>query len=298
MVVPTIAVSGGKGGTGKSIVATNLAVTFAEKGYKVLLIDADVDAPNVHILMNAQRERIKTVHTFLPVIDEGKCIKCGLCAQACRAHALVFVIGKYPYFFPELCTSCGACEIVCPVKAISDGQKVMGWIYKGKNYGVNLLMGELKLGEASAAAVVVDLRELANEMLEKSNPKYDLAIIDTSPGAHCDVLRSIINTNLVVAVTEPTPFGAHDLKRLIQLANVANVPVRIVVNRYGISKTDDMIQEVAKETNFPVITRIPYDEFALKAYAMGVPLVKEYPTSSAAKAIKELAEKVEQEVLK
>ena len=298
MTVPTIAVSGGKGGTGKSIVATNLAVSFTEMGYKVLLVDADVDAPNVHILMNAQRERIKTVHTFLPVIDEGKCIKCGLCAQACRAHALVFVIGKYPYFFPELCTSCGACEIVCPVKAISDGKKVMGWIYKGRNYNVDLLMGELKLGEASAAAVVVELRELVEEILKKEESKYDLVIIDTSPGAHCDVLRSIINTNLIVAVTEPTPFGAHDLKRLIQLANVAKVPVRIVVNRYGISKTDEMIQEVSQETNFPIIARIPYDEFALKAYARGVPLVKEYPSSPAAKAIKELAEKVRQEVLK
>ena len=298
MLIPTIAVSGGKGGTGKSIVATNLSVSFAEKGYKVLLIDADVDAPNVHILMNAQRERVMTVHTFLPVIDEGKCIKCGLCAQACRAHALVFVIGKYPYFFPELCTSCGACEIVCPVKAISDGKKVMGWIYKGRNYDVDLLMGELKLGEASAAAVVVELRKMANEILKKENSGYDLAIIDTSPGAHCDVLRSIINTNLVVAVTEPTPFGAHDLGRLIQLANVAKVPVRIVVNRYGISKTDTMIQKVAEETKFPIISRIPYDEYALKAYAKGVPLVKEYPNSPAAKAIKELADKVEQEVLK
>jgi len=285
-----IAVSGGKGGTGKTTVAVNLAIALSKKKYKVLLVDADADAPNVHILMGASREKIRDVYAFLPVIDNEKCIKCGECAKVCRIHALVQAGDHYPVFFPEICTSCGACALVCPTKAISDGQKLMGWIYSGHAYGVDLLMGELKLGEASAAAVVVELKEEVKKIMAN----YDWVIIDTSPGVHCDVLRAIINSKVVLAVTEPTPFGSHDLKRLITLTNVVGIPVKIIINRAGIVADEKVIKKVADEKKSEIIASIPYDDFAIRAYANGKPVLIEYPNAPSSVAIIEIVNIVEE----
>ncbi|MGQ4832553.1 MAG: P-loop NTPase [Candidatus Asgardarchaeia archaeon] len=289
-----ISVSGGKGGTGKTTVAVNLSVMLSKNNKKVLLVDADVDAPNVHLLMNAERKLLREVHAFLPVIDNDKCIKCGECAKACRIHALIQAGDSYPVFFPELCTSCGACALVCPTKAISDGQKLMGWIYTGHAFNVDLLMGELKLGESSSATVVTALKE---ELNSEKYRDYDFIVVDTSPGAHCDVLRAIIGSKFVLAVTEPTPFASHDLRRLIELANTVNIPVKIIVNRSGIVKDNSIIEKVAQETNSEIIATIPYDDLAVKAYAEGKPVVLEYPDSPSSRAILKIS-KIVEEVLK
>ena len=290
-MAPIISVSGGKGGTGKTTVAVNLAVAISQQNKKVLLVDADVDAPNVHILMDAKRTMLREVHAFLPVIDNEKCIKCGECAKACRIHAIIQAGDMFPVFFPELCTSCGACALVCPTHAITDGQKLMGWLYTGHAYGVDLLMGELKLGESSAAAVVTELKE---ELKTEKYADYDLIIVDTSPGAHCDVLRAVLDSKFVLAVTEPTPFASHDLQRLIELAHTVNIPVKIVINRSNIVHGTSMVEEISQKTNSEIIATIPYDDYAVKAYAQGKPVVLAYPEAPSSKAIFHIAKLIEE----
>jgi len=292
MAIPVIAISGGKGGTGKTTVAVNLAILLRKEGYRVLLVDADVDAPNVHILLSARREKIDTVYAFEPEFYFDTCIKCGLCAKYCRIHAIMQVGDKNPVYFPEICTSCGNCMLVCPTEAIQEGKKEMGWIYKGNAYDVDLLMGELKLGEASAATVVNELKAKITKM--KNN--YDVILIDTSPGAHCDVLKAIMDTDLTITVTEPTPFGAHDLERLIKLVKVADSPTKVVINRANITADITVISKIIQKYNVPIISEIPYDEYAVKAYAAGKPVVIEYPEAPSSQAIREIIKKIKEDL--
>ncbi|MGQ4913824.1 MAG: P-loop NTPase [Candidatus Asgardarchaeia archaeon] len=294
MQTPMIALSGGKGGTGKTTVAVNLALAFKQDGLNVLLVDADVDAPNVHILLSTERKKIDTVYAFEPKFNFDECVLCGLCAQHCRIHAIMQVGDKYPMYFPDICTHCGSCMLVCPTNAITEGKKEMGWIYEGQAYGVDLLMGELKLGEASAATVVTELKDRLEEI--RKNGKYDIIIIDTSPGAHCDVLRAVMDTEETIAVTEPTPFGAHDLERLIRLLEVVESPVKIVINRANITEGSSVIEKVAEKYNAPIISRIPYDDLAVEAYAKGKPVIVEYPDAPASLAIKEVMMKIKEEL--
>jgi len=141
-----IAVTGGKGGTGKSMVATSLAVEFA-RNKKTILVDADVECPNDHLLLSVQRKKHAIVYQPIPKWDMDKCTKCGKCAEVCRQEAIVFVKGKYPAFVKEMCNGCRACVISCPYGAISETKKDLGIVYTGKNYGVLLVSGELKIGE-------------------------------------------------------------------------------------------------------------------------------------------------------
>ncbi len=295
--IPIISVGGGKGGTGKTFVSTNISLALANKGYKVLLVDADVDAPNVHVLLNTERNRIETVTSFIPEIDFDKCIQCGKCVEACRPHSLLAVMNDKSIFFEDLCKGCRACQIVCPEDAIKDGKKEVGWINDGESGGVQLLMGELKLGEAKATEVVVRLREMIKEKIE-NNTNLDIVIIDVSPGAHCDVLRSIRDVSLSIGVTEPTPFGAHDVKRFIHLAKIAKVPVRLVLNRVGMAPSEEEIEEVARNENVPLMGKIPYDPAALESYAMGKPIVKSNPDAPSARALETIAKNIEEEFLK
>jgi len=213
--VPTICVTGGKGGTGKSTIAVNLAIFFTLLGKKVLLADCDVDAPNIAILLNVNLGSREEVHQFVPQFNLDKCIKCGRCAEVCRSHAILHVKNSFPIFFKSLCTGCEACKLVCKSQAIEEGYKVIGWTSTGSAYNIDIVSGELKLKEAESAAVVIAVKERIQKMLNTN--KYDLVIIDTAPGAHCDVARSMIGSDIALAVTEPTPFGAHDLDLILSL---------------------------------------------------------------------------------
>ncbi|MGB3988739.1 MAG: ATP-binding protein [Minisyncoccales bacterium] len=251
-----IAITGGKGGVGKSMVAVSLSVE-AGKREKVMLVDADVECPNDHLLLSIKRKRCSIVYQTIPKWNFEKCIKCGKCALSCKQNAIAFVEGRYPAFVSDLCIGCKACMIACPVGAITESKKEIGTVFTGKNYGVNLVSGELKLGELASGEVVAELREHADRINERI--KAELVIIDTPAGIGCPVIASLIGTDYIVAVTEPTPSALFDLKRVLYLANHFKINHGIVINKFNLERGFcSEIEEFAKRENIPIIGKIPY----------------------------------------
>jgi len=251
-----IAVTGGKGGTGKSTVASSLAVEFA-RNKKVILVDADVECPNDHLLLNVKRKKYSNVYQPIPKWDFNKCIKCGKCAKVCKQNAIVFVEGKNPAFVKDVCIGCKACMVACPTGAISMSKKEIGTIYTGKNYNVDLIIGELKLGELASGEIVAELRKKSEEINKKL--KCEIEIIDSAAGVGCPVIASLVGTDYIVAVTEPTPSALHDLKRVIYLSEHFGIKHGIVINKSDLEK--DFCKEIekfAKNKKIPIIGRIPY----------------------------------------
>ena len=253
-----IAVTGGKGGTGKSTVAINLAVEVAKK-HKTLLVDADAECPNDHLLLSIKRKQYKKVHSLIPKFDFKKCIKCGKCAAVCKQNAIVFVKNKYPAFIPDMCIGCQACIVACPQKAISKSRKQIGTTYLGKNYKVNLLSSELKLGELASGEVVAEVRNHAQEMSKKLKP--EITLIDSAAGIGCPVIASLTGTDYIIAVTEPTPSALNDLKRVLYLAKHFNIKHSIIINKYNLKKSFcKKIEKYAKKEKIPIIGYIPYNK--------------------------------------
>ncbi|MCD6478526.1 MAG: ATP-binding protein [Candidatus Diapherotrites archaeon] len=271
----TIAVTGGKGGTGKSTVACSLAYELSKRK-RVMLIDADVDCPNDHLLLSIERKHVKDVTAFLPEFDHNKCIACGKCAQACRANAIVHVPGKKPIFVEQQCIGCRACQIVCPAGAIKESAKKIGVVYKGKKESLDFFSAELLPGFEESSPVVNALKEVAM----KNADSYDYIIIDTAAGTHCNVISALLGCDFAIAVTEPTPLGKHDLELILELLSILRIKSGIVINRSDIADAK-VIEKSAKRFNVPIIEKIPYSKYIEENYAKGKPIEDE--------AIKKLA---------
>ncbi|MEA3272617.1 MAG: ATP-binding protein [Patescibacteria group bacterium] len=251
-----IAITGGKGGTGKSMVAVSLAVEFA-KNKKTMLVDADVECPNDHLLFDTKRKKFTTIYQPIPKWDFSKCVKCGKCAFVCKQNAIVFVKNKFPAFVQDICIGCKACIVACPENAISETKKEIGTVYTGKNYNVNLISGELKLGELASGEVVVEVRKHAEEINKKL--KAEIILIDSAAGVGCPVIASLVGVDYIVAVTEPTPSALHDLKRVLFLANHFKIKHGIVINKYDLAEKFCLeIEKFAKKNKISIIGRVPY----------------------------------------
>jgi len=274
-----IAITGGKGGTGKSTVATALAVALGKK-HRVLLVDADVDCPNDHLLLGIERKKVKTVWQRIPEWDFKKCVNCGKCAEACKVNAIFAPKGKQPIFLPQQCNGCGACVLSCPNQAIEWSKKEIGYIFSGKGHGIDFLSGELKVKEAVSEFVVGALKE----MLEREKKEYDFVVVDTAAGTHCDVISALQGSEFALAVTEPTPLGEHDLELIMKLLSELKIPFKIVLNRSDVGKAD-LIEKIAKKYGKGIAAKIPYKKEIMIAYSKGIP-VKD-------KSIEELKEMVE-----
>ena len=270
-----IAVTGGKGGVGKSMVATSLAVEFARKN-KTMLVDADAECPNNHLLLSVKRKKYVTVYQPIPKWDFSKCTKCGECASICKQNAIVFVKGRFPAFVKEMCIGCKACIISCPAKAISETKKDIGTIYTGKNYSVFLVSGELKLGELASGEIVAEVRKYSDKINEKM--KNETIIIDSAPGIGCPVIASLTGTDYILAVTEPTPSALHDLKRVLYLANHFKIKHGIVINKFDIErKFCSKIEIFAKKSKIPILGKIPYKKDFIKSSVSMKPITDKYP---------------------
>jgi MinD superfamily P-loop ATPase len=253
-----IVVTGGKGGTGKSMIATSFAVEFA-RNKKTMLVDADVECPNDHLLLSIKRKKDQVIYQPIPKWDFNRCIKCGKCASVCKQNAIVFVKGKYPAFVKDVCIGCKACIVSCPKDAISETKKEIGKIYTGKNYNVNLVSGELKLGEIASGEVVAEIRKYSEEINKKI--KADVILIDSAAGIGCPVIASLVGTDYIVAVTEPTPSALHDLKRILFLATHFRIEHGIIINKFDLEKKFcSQIEKFAKENKISIIGKIPYRE--------------------------------------
>lgn len=259
-----IAITGGKGGTGKSTVATALAMQLA-KTNKTLLIDADTDCPNDHLILSIKRKKQKDIFQFIPKWDFNKCIKCGKCSEVCRANAILQIKEKYPVFIKDLCIGCTSCFITCPTKAIKKDKQIIGTIYSGKKNKLDIITAEMRIDYEEASPIVNALKKFSS----KTENKYDYILIDTAAGTHCNVTSALLGCELAIAVTEPTPLGAHDLDLILKLCKILKIPAKIVLNRADIGDKK-LIQKIAKKYKTNIITEIPYKKEILEAYSKGI----------------------------
>ncbi|MFH0876333.1 MAG: ATP-binding protein [archaeon] len=268
-MVRIIGVTGGKGGTGKSTVATALAIELGKRS-KVMLVDMDVDCPNDHLILNIKRKELHKVYQRIPVINANKCIKCGACAKACNYNAIVAISDKIPFFMPQQCNGCGACKIVCKEEAIFWNKKEIGVIYSGKAYGIDFYSGELKINEPIAEFVVNELKRI----VESKKEKYDYIIADTAAGSKCDVISALGFCYFVFGITEPTPLGEHDVEVIIKLLLRMNKPFEIILNRYE-KENEQIISDMLKRYNKSIFAKIPYSKAIMEQYSKGIPVEDE-----------------------
>ncbi len=270
-----IAVTGGKGGVGKSMTATSLAIEFARRT-KTMLVDADAECPNDHLLLSIKRKKDTLVYQAIPKWDFSKCKKCGKCASVCKQNAIAFVKGKYPVFVKDACIGCKACLVACPNGAISESKKEIGRIYTGKNYGVNLVSSELKLGELASGEVVAEVRKYSDKINKRVKAK--VMIIDSPPGIGCPVIASLVGTDFIAAVTEPTPSALFDLKRVLYLASHFGIKHGIIINKFDLERNFCLkIEKFAKMNKIPILGRIPYRKDFLDSTIKMKPVVEINP---------------------
>ncbi|MFC2056251.1 ATP-binding protein [Chloroflexota bacterium] len=260
-----ISVASGKGGTGKTLVATSLALSL-EDICNVQLLDCDVEEPNDHIFMQPTITRSEAVSIPVPKVDEAKCTHCGKCAEVCVYNAIA-VLGEYVLTFPELCHGCGACSYLCPEKAISEVPHEIGVIETGQADGIAFGHGKLNIGQAMAPPVIRKVKSFVD--------KDSVVIIDASPGTSCPVVEVIKDSDFCLLVTEPTPFGLNDLILAVETVRQLGIPCGIVLNRAGVG--DGRTEEYCAKENIPILLTIPLDMNIASFYSRGVPLVEGMP---------------------
>jgi MinD superfamily P-loop ATPase len=286
-----VSVSGGKGGTGKSFVATNLAALLSAK-FRVVLTDIDVEAPNDHILLGLEKlGKKEDIRSFFPIIDYKKCTACGACAKVCDTGAIVMAKGKPPMIMPRLCSGCKACIYACPFDAIKPGERVIGELYitdvSTPLGSLKLLTGVLKEGEEHTPPAIVYVKRRALEESRNS----DVLVIDTGAGAGNGIAAAIQGSKVLIAVTEPTPLGAHDLRAILKIAKGSGIRTWMVINRADIGPEEELLS-LADEFGVERVFRIPYSREVAEAYAKGRLIVVEHPESEPSRVLKKLAEEV------
>ena len=259
-----ISIASGKGGTGKTTVATNLAASLSDMDIK--LLDCDVEEPNAHLFLNPVMESNETVYTPVPQIDESKCTLCGKCCDICQFRAIVRIADTM-LTFAELCHSCGGCVEVCPEGAITEAGRELGVIEKGHKNNIVFIHGRLRVGEAMSPPLIKKVRKTAEG--------NGLTIIDAPPGTSCPVISAMKNTDFIILVTEPTPFGLNDLKLAAGAVKILGIPCGIIINRSDMG--DDNVNKFAAEEGIPVLMEIPFDRRIAEAYSRGDLVVDNIP---------------------
>ncbi len=262
----TIAIASGKRGTGKTTVATNLALTLARTGRKVELLDCDVEEPNCHLFLKPIIESSIPLMVPMPIVDESKCTGCGECGSFCQYSAIVVVKGKV-LVFPELCHSCGGCWLVCPEGALTPEEREHGVVETGHAEGLRFVQGRMRVGQASPPSLI---RKVKGQIDDTA-----LTLIDASPGTSCPVVEAVRGSDFVILVTEPTPFGFHDLKLAVDMTRAVGIPFGVVINRK--EKREDEVCAYCLEEGIPVLAEIPDDRKVAEAYSRGEIIIDALP---------------------
>lgn len=274
-----VAVASGKGGTGKTLVATSLALVAARSGSSVALVDCDADAPNAALFLAPEWTISEPVTVALPVVDAGACVLCGACRTAC-AFGAIRILGERVMVFPELCHSCGACRAACKKGAIREVQERVGVIDRGAVAAavpapgaVDVITGTLDIGNVKAPQVIRAARASAGKL------DRDVTIFDAPPGVSCPPVAAIRGADVLVLVTEPTPFGLHDLELAVELGRSLGIPIGVVINRDGSGGAD--VTAYCEAEGLPVLGRIPFDREVAAICADGGIVLDGHPLAPA-----------------
>lgn len=258
-----ISVASGKGGTGKTTIAVNLALSLNN----AQLLDCDVEEPNAHIFLKPVIKKQEKAYIPIPQVDEDKCDGCGKCKEVCEYNALAVmppIEGQKGtvLIFPHLCHGCGACSLLCPQKAIKEVNKEIGVIEIGISGGIQFVHGKLNIGEIMAPPLI--------RQVKKHIDPNRTVIIDAPPGTSCPVIAAVNGSDFCVLVTEPTPFGLNDLVLAVEVLKKLNIPFGVVINRSDIG--DDKVDGFCRDNEIPVLMRIPFDREIAHLYSRGIPL--------------------------
>lgn len=258
-----LAVASGKGGTGKTTLAAALALSAPAP---VCLVDCDVEEPNAALFIRPDIHETRAVTVLIPSVDESRCTACGKCGDLCQFNAIV-ALRTRPLVFPELCHSCGGCARICPENAITEVARPIGDIQKGKKGNLDFLQGRLAVGQAMSPPVIREVKRLA--------PSEGLVILDCPPGTSCPLVTAIKDCDVALLVTEPTPFGLHDLTLTVDLLRQLRLPFGVIVNRADAG--DDRVDKYCLREDIPVLARIPEDRRVAEAYSRGNTLLEARP---------------------
>lgn len=253
-----IAIASGKGGTGKTTIAANLAYLWARLGREVMYVDCDVEAPNGHIFLHPKIEQRLPATTPVPQIAKERCSLCGLCGEFCRYNALLCLPDQV-VVFPELCHGCGGCSRLCPQQAISETRRKIGSIEIGAAGAIDFASGLLDIGEAMSPPLI--------RALKSSLTESELTIFDAPPGTSCPAIETIRHCDYTLLVTEPTPFGLNDLQLAVEMVRALGQPFGIVINRAGLD--DRPLFEYCRKERLPVLAQFPDDRRVAEAYSRG-----------------------------
>jgi MinD superfamily P-loop ATPase len=253
-----ISIASGKGGTGKTTIATNLAAALAKKGLDVAYVDCDVEEPNGHIFLKPALAGSRDVSVMIPEVDLEKCTFCGECAEICEFNAIA-VVKDNVMVFPSLCHNCGGCYHICPEKAIYEVPRNIGVINDGTGHKVRFMEGRLNIGESQAPPITREIKKIM--------PQSQVVVIDAPPGTSCPVIEAVNSTDYVILVTEPTPFGLNDLKLAVGMVRELDLPFGVVINRSDMG--DDRTEKYCRDEKIEVLMRLPFDRRIATAYSWG-----------------------------
>jgi len=253
-----VAVASGKGGTGKTTVATNLAVLLSRAGKNVAYLDCDVEEPNGHIFLKPAIESSETIYLPVPVVDQDKCTLCRKCEEICQYNAIV-CMGNKTLVFQELCHACGGCYLICPVNAITEVDREVGVVEEGFAGKIRFAHGKLKIGEALSPPLVKGVKKRAID--------DGITVLDAPPGTACPAVETVMHADLVVLVTEPTPFGLNDLKLAVDMTRQVGVEFGVIINRSNIG--DDKTEKFCQQHRIELLGEIPDDRNVAVAYSHG-----------------------------
>jgi len=272
-----LSIASGKGGTGKTTIAVNLALSLPKE--TVQLIDCDVEEPNSHLFLKPSIHQVTSMGIPVPRIDESKCTYCGKCAQVCEYHAIAVIL-KNVLVFDELCHGCGACSYLCPEKTIFEVEREIGIIQEGSSDGILFVNGILNIGEPMASPLIRKVKERIQ--------KDKIRILDAPPGTACPVIETVKGSDFCILVTEPTPFGLNDLELAVGMLEKLGISKGVVINKADIG--DRGIWDYCKSKNIPILMEIPMDRRIAESYSKGIPIVVE--NSSYIQKFQDLFEKI------